>query len=174
MSVSAEVRLLVRQRTGYACEYCGVSETDSGGELTIDHIQPQTKAGSDDPENLVYCCNRCNQYKADYWPESPDAPSLWNPRVDSRETHFLELADGTLHPITEIGAFTLRRLRLNRPALVANRLERTLRALERRLLERYSEYLSILEKLYSQQSELLEEQQKLLKQQAELLRRLIG
>ena len=174
MSISAEVRLLVRQRAGFACEYCGVSETDSGGELTIDHIQPQAKAGSDDPENLVYCCPRCNQYKADYWPELPDAPSLWNPRVDSRENHFLELVDGTLHPITEIGAFTLKRLRLNRPALVANRLERTQRALEQRLLERYSEYLAILEKLYSQQNELLEEQQKLLKQQAELLRRLIG
>jgi 5-methylcytosine-specific restriction endonuclease McrA len=49
MSIIAEVRLVVRQRAGFVCEYCGVSETDSGGELTIDHIRPQAKAGSDDP-----------------------------------------------------------------------------------------------------------------------------
>jgi hypothetical protein len=85
----------------------------------------------------------------------------------------LELVDGTLYPTTEIRVFTLRRLRLNRPALVANRLERIQRTQERRLLDRYVEYLGILEKLYNQQRELLEEQQNLLKQQTELLRRLI-
>ncbi len=85
----------------------------------------------------------------------------------------MELVDGTLYPTTEIGVFTLRRLRLNRPALVANRLERVQRTQERRLLEGYVECLGILEKLYNQQRELLEEQQNLLKQQTELLRRLI-
>ena len=31
----------VCQRAGGACEYCGVTETDSGGPLTVDHFHPQ-------------------------------------------------------------------------------------------------------------------------------------
>ncbi len=34
------MRELVRQRAHFACEFCGVTETDVGGELTIDHFQP--------------------------------------------------------------------------------------------------------------------------------------
>ena len=68
MSISTDVRWAVRQRAHFACEFCGVTETDTGGELTIDHFQPHTKGGTDAPENLLYCCHRCNQYKADYWP----------------------------------------------------------------------------------------------------------
>ena len=70
MNVSGEVRQIIRQRAHYACEFCGVTETDAGGELTIDHFHLQTKGGTDILENLLYCCYRCNQYKADYWPTS--------------------------------------------------------------------------------------------------------
>ncbi len=51
MTLRAEDRELVRRRAGYACEFCGVHETDAGGELTIDHFQPRTKGGGDDLEN---------------------------------------------------------------------------------------------------------------------------
>jgi hypothetical protein len=37
MTITAAMRLAVRQRAGFACEYCGVREEDAGGELTIDH-----------------------------------------------------------------------------------------------------------------------------------------
>jgi hypothetical protein len=46
--ISETLRLQVRQRANFACEYCGVTETDSGGELTIDHYQPQSQNGSDE------------------------------------------------------------------------------------------------------------------------------
>jgi len=65
MSISADLRLLVRQRANFCCEYCGVSERDTGGELTIDHIQPQVSGGTDDLANLLNSCQRCNQYKSD-------------------------------------------------------------------------------------------------------------
>ena len=58
MSLSHAARNRVRQRANYACEYCGVSEVDSGGMLTIDHFQPKSKGGTDALRNLVYCCNR--------------------------------------------------------------------------------------------------------------------
>jgi len=71
VSISVELRMFVRERARFACEYCRVTETDSGGELTIDHYQPSRRGGlSDDPDNLLYCCHRCNQYKSDYWPNT--------------------------------------------------------------------------------------------------------
>jgi hypothetical protein len=169
MSLGAETRLLVRQRANFACEYCGVSETDSGGELTIDLFQPQIEGGSNDLANLLYCCNRCNQYKSDYWPHKPDDPFLWNPRKDPRESHLLPLAEGLLYPITPVGAFTLKRLRLNRPPLIASRLRRQYQAEEVRLLTRYRDTVAMLGQLHQQQVALLEEQRSLLEEQRALV-----
>lgn len=56
MTKRDEIRETVRVRAQFACEYCGVRETDSGDLLTIDHFQPVGKGGDDSLENLVYCC----------------------------------------------------------------------------------------------------------------------
>lgn len=116
MTITDEIREQVRRRADFACEFCGVTETDTGGELTVDHFQPKAKGGADSLDNLLYCCARCNQYKLDYWPMHADDPALWNPRREPASLHFLELDDGTLQPLTTTGAFTLKRLRLNPPA----------------------------------------------------------
>jgi hypothetical protein len=173
MSVSAEVREQVRHRANFACEYCGVTETDVGGELTLDHFHPQAHGGSDDLSNLLYCCHRCNEYKAAYWPAQPTDPALWNPRQQPRNAHVLLLADGTLYPTSPIGDFTLRRLRLNRRQLVAYRLQKQSQAEELRLLTRYRDLLDLLERLSQQQAALLEEHRQLLREQRELLQSLV-
>ena len=36
--IADSIRVEVRQRAEFRCELCGISETDSGGELTIDHF----------------------------------------------------------------------------------------------------------------------------------------
>ena len=118
MNIVDEPRSTVRTRANFACEYCGVTEIDTGGELTIDHFQPKGKGGADHLDNLLYCCVRCNQYKADYWPNRPDDLMLWNPRQEPMATHLLLLADGHLYPITPVGEFTLKRLRLNRTSKI--------------------------------------------------------
>jgi len=169
MSITQAVRLQVRQRANFACEFCGVTETDTGGELTVDHFRPQTKGGTDDLDNLLYSCQRCNQYKVDYWPAHPDDPVVWNPRQESLDTHLLALADGTLYPLTPTGAFTLKRLRLNRPPLIAYRLRKHYRTEEQRLLMRYHDVVAVLERLQQQQIALLEEQRALLEEQWALL-----
>ncbi len=169
MSITQAVRLQVRQQANFACEFCGVTETDTGGELTVDHFRPQTKAGTDDLDNLLYSCHRCNQYKADYWPAQPDDPVLWNPRQESLDIHLLTLADGTLYSLTPTGAFTLKRLRLNRPPLIAYRLRKHYRTEEQRLLMRYRDVVTVLERLHQQQVALLEEQRALLEEQRALL-----
>lgn len=169
MPINAELREQVRARAKSACEYCGVTETDAGGLLTIDHYQPQHKGGSDSLENLLYCCYRCNQYKHDYWPDLPDAPQLWHPRRESFDQHFLLLEDGVLHPLTPTAAFTITRLRLNRTPLIANRLRQLREAEQQRLLHSYESLLRSLESLTDQQATLLTEQQKLLREQRALL-----
>jgi 5-methylcytosine-specific restriction endonuclease McrA len=65
MTVPAATWEQVRQRAALSCEFCGVTEADTGGRLTVDHFQPTAKRGTDDPDNLIYCCFRCNQYKHD-------------------------------------------------------------------------------------------------------------
>lgn len=168
--VNSTIREQVRQRANFACEFCGTSETDVGGQLTIDHFRPRHKAGDDGLENLIYCCVRCNQYKLDYWPKDSDAPSLWNPRQEPASQHFLELDDGTLRPLTASGAFTLRRLRLNRPALVAQRQRKVQQAEVLHLLTRYRDLMQVVERLLAQQAALVDEQQRLLEVQQRLLR----
>lgn len=174
MTIPASVRRLVRRRAEFACEYCGVTETAVGGELTIDHFQPSVHGGTDDPDNLLYCCQRCNGYKAAYWPEAPHQPRLWNPRQEPPTTHLLPLASGAIYPLTDVSAFTIRHLRLNRPPLVAHRRQQQEREEERRLLAQYRALSDLLEQLTRQQAVLLEDQRTLLERQHILLRALLG
>jgi len=173
MVVESRLREQVRSRANFACEFCGISETDTGAELTIDHFCPSSKGGDDSLDNLLYCCVRCNKYKLDYWPDHPGEPTLWNPRLEPASAHFVELDDGTLHPLTETGSFTLQRLRLNRPPLVEHRLQKRKKKEEQKLLERYRALTQLLEQLLAQQASLMEEQHELRTEQRALLRRLL-
>ena len=46
------------------CFYCE-SQFLSPYDLTLDHILPKSKGGSDHPGNLVACCSSCNDLLAD-------------------------------------------------------------------------------------------------------------
>ncbi len=174
MTLPPAVVDLVRARAEYACEYCGVTETDSAGLLTVDHYHPLTHGGADDPSNLLYCCFRCNLYKSDYWPTDTATVPLWNPRQERREVHFVLLADGLLYPITDVGQVSLSTLRLNRPALVAyRRRDQRYQDLES-LLREYQDLLKSSQNLHECMKELLEEQQRLLEQQQTELQRLLS
>jgi hypothetical protein len=174
MTITPDIRQQVRQRANFACEFCGVTEVDTAGELTVDHYQPQTKGGSDELDNLIYSCPRCNQYKADYWPSTDSDLFLWNPRQEAAKQHFLELENGELHPLTATGRFTITRLRLNRKPLISYRLRKKRNEEELRLLTRYGELVELLGQLNRQMSTLMEEQQDLLREQRELLQLILG
>jgi hypothetical protein len=115
----------VRQRYGACCGYCGVSEVTTGGDLTIDHFHPATAGGDDGDDNLVYCCFKCNQYKADFHPNPEDllrGRRLLHPLRDNVALHIRENhLTGQLEPLSDTGQFHIALLRLNRPALVAYR-----------------------------------------------------
>jgi len=115
----------VRRRYGFRCGYCGVSEANTGGELTVDHYQPVTAGGDDSDENLVYACFRCNTYKGDYIPTPADiqhARRVLHPLRDPLSFHLRENEQtGWLEPLTDTGRFHVLLLRLNRPQLVEHR-----------------------------------------------------
>jgi hypothetical protein len=164
MSLAASTREQVRQRAHCACEFCGTTEIDAGGMLTIDHFQPRVHEGSDALENLVYACIACNQYKQDYWPQTETAPTLWNPRQESANQHFVEQEDGQLTPLTATGEFTIKRLRLNRSQLIAGRQRRQQQSQVELLLQRYQELTTLQSQLNVQLTDLAMEQQVLLKE----------
>lgn len=54
-------RLAIYLRDGLSCVYCGVGiEQDDSIRLSLDHITPRIKGGSNNESNLVTCCGRCN------------------------------------------------------------------------------------------------------------------
>ena len=116
-----EKRAIIRQAFGYRCAYCGVHENEVGSELELDHFHPRAAGGTDDLDNLVYCCSACNRIKGDFWPAQPTANRLLHPLRDVVAAHLREETDGHLLALTETGAFHVERLRLNRLPLIAQR-----------------------------------------------------
>lgn len=52
-------RLAIYLRDGLACVWCGATLED-GAVLTLDHCQPHSNGGGNEPTNLVTCCRKCN------------------------------------------------------------------------------------------------------------------
>ena len=61
---SSEARNLVKAKTGGKCGYCG--EPISHGH--IDHIKPLCQGGTNEIENLLYACAKCNRAKSGMTP----------------------------------------------------------------------------------------------------------
>lgn len=57
--IRQEKRLAIYLRDGLACAWCGDS-VENGASLTLDHVTPDSRGGSNDATNLVACCHRCN------------------------------------------------------------------------------------------------------------------
>jgi hypothetical protein len=169
MAIPESIRQTVRHSAGFACEYCGVTETQVGGELTIDHYVPQSQGGTDDLDNLVYCCARFNSYKGDYWRQTGDLKQLWHPRQEPAALHYRLLENGEWQALTERGRLALRVLRLNRPQLVR---KRQISQQRQRLLARVMEITDLLTQLNERQGALDESGYNLFSEHKELLRQL--
>jgi hypothetical protein len=117
------LRDLVRQRYTFRCGYCGITEQETGARLTIDHYHPIAHGGTDDFDNLVYACHACNEFKGDWW-HPGTTQRILHPLQDDLAQHYVEQENGTLHPLTAEGIFHIDQLQLNRPPLVAHRVQR--------------------------------------------------
>lgn len=58
------LRLALYLRSGLCCGACGQT-VEQGAQLSLDHLRPHSRGGSDRPENLVVLCVRCNSSKQD-------------------------------------------------------------------------------------------------------------
>ena len=63
-------------RDNYTCQYCG----DRRHDLTIDHIVPRSKGGTDSWENVVAACLKCNVKKGDRTPKESNMSLSTTPR----------------------------------------------------------------------------------------------
>jgi len=54
------LRLAIYARDNYECVYCGARDN-----LTLDHLRPRSKSGSNKPSNLVTACVSCNASRGD-------------------------------------------------------------------------------------------------------------
>lgn len=75
---NANYKKYVYVRDNYVCQYCG-KHCDSK-DLTVDHVIPKSKGGSNSWVNLVTCCVSCNNKKADMSCEKANMFPKWKPR----------------------------------------------------------------------------------------------
>lgn len=50
----------IRREGGFRCFFCEEPAT------TVDHLVPRSQGGTNDDENLVACCRRCNEIKSNH------------------------------------------------------------------------------------------------------------
>lgn len=60
--LSKRLRFEIFKRDGFRCLYCGA--TPQTTVLRVDHVEPVSKGGTDDPSNLVTSCFDCNAGKS--------------------------------------------------------------------------------------------------------------
>ncbi len=58
-SLYVVVRAFILERDGYQCQYCMTLT----GPMEVDHVMPVARGGSDDFDNLVCACRKCNRSK---------------------------------------------------------------------------------------------------------------
>jgi 5-methylcytosine-specific restriction endonuclease McrA len=71
-------------RDNYTCQYCG----DRRHDLTIDHIVPRSKGGTDSWENVVAACLKCNVKKGDRTPKEANMVMNTTPRRPPSHVYF--------------------------------------------------------------------------------------
>jgi hypothetical protein len=114
--MDAAMREFVRARAGGRCEYCLLRQEHS--ELThhIEHIVAKQHGGTDEPDNLALACHRCNLRKGPNFagvdPASEDVVSLFHPRRDRWEQHFV-LRNVRIEGATPAGRATVQVLAMN-------------------------------------------------------------
>ncbi|MCP5245714.1 MAG: HNH endonuclease [Burkholderiales bacterium] len=60
--ISKKVRFNIFKRDGFKCQYCG--STPPSVVLEVDHINPVSNGGNNDPINLITACFDCNRGKS--------------------------------------------------------------------------------------------------------------
>ncbi len=91
-----------------------------------DHIISLKHGGTTTGDNLAFACIACNRYKGSdigsVLSETGDLVRLFNPRIDRWADHFaLDIDGATIIALTNIGAVTVRLLKLSTAERVMER-----------------------------------------------------
>lgn len=75
-------RKMIYKRDHYTCQYCG-----SIKDLTIDHVIPKSKGGTNKWNNLVTCCRKCNLKKGNKFLSETNMILRSEPKVPFNNVH---------------------------------------------------------------------------------------
>lgn len=124
--IPAVLRGEVILRAGNRCEYCGLAQAGQEAAFHIDHVVPRAADGPTEATNLALACVSCSlrkwarQTAAD--PETGADTQIYSPRAHLWAEHF-RWDGAVVEPLTPTGRATVAALALNRPLVVAIRLE---------------------------------------------------
>jgi hypothetical protein len=116
----------VAERAAYRCEYCHAPEIVFNFPFEVEHIVPQARGGSDEPENLALACRSCNLFKSDsetgQAEEGKPEVALFHPRRAQWDQHFrIDTESAEIIGVTPAGRATVIRLQMNRPRQISAR-----------------------------------------------------
>lgn len=122
--IPQDLRQLVFERANGRCEYCLHPQSASLHKHEPDHIVPHQHGGKTESENLALACFRCNRFKGpnigSFDPQTGLLAPFFDPRKQNWVDHF-ELQHGIILPLSAEARVTIKILRINEPARVAER-----------------------------------------------------
>ena len=78
-------RKRIFRRDGFECCYCG-----SHRNLTVDHVIPKSRGGSNYWDNLVTSCGRCNSNKDNKTPEEAGLKMRYKPTIPNMFSRIID------------------------------------------------------------------------------------
>lgn len=77
-------RKAIFARDSYTCAYCSAKEN-----LTVDHILPQSRKGTNEWSNLITACLKCNLKKGNRTPDEANMQLLFEAKTPYNKIHLM-------------------------------------------------------------------------------------
>jgi len=143
----------LREDFQYRCVYCSIHENEYSGPrgFTVEHFRPKSKFAHliNEYENLLYGCEVCNPFKGSDWPsDNPlvDGVGYIDPCEHDYDDHF-RLNGFEVEGLTQVAAYMIERLHLNRRQLVKLRQKRfDENATHAKIVREFNEQLTIIDR----------------------------
>lgn len=92
-------RQKLAEEAQFRCGYCLLQERVSGVQLTVEHIMPKARGGTDAESNLRLSCRTCNEKKGIRTeaidPMTGVVAPIFNRRLQQWDAHFQWSTDST-------------------------------------------------------------------------------